>query len=148
MSGPRDGEESSSWRATFLAALEASGNVSAAARRAGVGRATANRHRAGEAEFREAWAEALEVAADALEEEVRRRAVDGWDEPVFHAGEICGYIRRYDGRLLMFLLAAIRPEKYRANYRVEHSGDGTVRVEYPPDWPDSPALAGDRSRRP
>jgi hypothetical protein len=128
-----------SWRATFLAALEASGNISASARRAGVGRATVYRHRAGEPDFREAWDEAMETAADALEAEIRRRAVDGWDEPVFHEGRICGYIRRYDDRLLMFLMRALRPE-FRDNAPVRPTGDRPepVRVEYPTDWPCSP----------
>jgi hypothetical protein len=129
MSGPVDGEEPSTWRAVFLAALEASGNVSAAARRAATHRGTAYRHRAADPSFREAWDEALEVALDALEAEARRRALEGWDEPVFHAGEICGHIRKYDAALLMFLMKAYRPE-FRDHARVEHSGDTTVRVEY------------------
>jgi len=136
MSGRAAGAMPSSWRETFLAAFETSANVSAAARRAGVGRATAYRHRAADPEFRAAWDEALEVAADALEAEVRRRAVDGWDEPVYHAGEICGYIRKYDDRLLMFLMRALRPE-FRDNAPVRPTGDRPepVRIEYPTDWP-------------
>ena len=121
--------ETRPWHATFLDALESSGNVTAAARRAGVDRGTAYRSRAAAAEFRAAWDEALEVALDALEAEARRRALEGWDEPVFHAGEICGHIRKYDAALLMFLMKAYRPE-FRDHARVEHSGDTTVRVEY------------------
>jgi hypothetical protein len=127
------------WRATFLSALEASGNVSASARRAGMHRGTAYRYRQADPEFRAAWDEALEVAADALEAEVRRRAVDGWDEPVFYDGKVCGYIRRYDDRLLMFLMKAYRPE-FRDHAPVRSTGDQPepVRVEYPGDWPCSP----------
>jgi hypothetical protein len=143
---PVDGEESASWRETFLCALEASGNVSASARRAGVGRATAYRHRQAEPEFRSGWDQAIETAMDDLEAEARRRAVDGWDEPVFFKGEVCGHIRRYSDALIMFLLKAYRPE-FRDNYRVEHSGDTTttVRVTYVNDWRDSPSVAGDAS---
>jgi hypothetical protein len=122
-----DGEN---WRATFLGALEASGNISAAARRAGVGRATAYRHRAGESDFRAAWDEALEVATDALEAEARRRALEGWEEPVFFNGQECGRVRKYDSTLLIFLLKAHRPEKFRDHAAVQHSGDLTIRVEY------------------
>ena len=138
MDGPMDDEQPSSWRATFLAALEASGNVSAAARRAATHRGTAYRHRQADPEFRAAWDEALETALDDMELEARRRAVDGWDEPVFFKGEVCGHIRRYSDALIMFLLKAYRPE-FRDNYRVEHSGtaDTVVRVEYVNDWPDS-----------
>jgi hypothetical protein len=141
VSGPVDGENS--WRSTFLAALEASGNVSASARRAGVGRATAYRHRQAESEFRSGWDQAIEVATDLLEGEARRRALEGWEEPVFYQGEICGHIRKYSDTLIMFLLKAYRPQ-FRDNYRVEHSGD-TVQVEvrYVDDWRDPPAVAGD-----
>jgi hypothetical protein len=146
---PVDGEESSSWRATFLGALEASGNVSASARRAGVGRATVYRHRAGEADFRESWDEALEVACDALEAEARRRALDGWDEPVFYEGKVCGHIRKYSDALIMFLLKAYRPQ-FRDHALTEHAVNAPVQVEvrYVNDWRDSPAVAGDRSERP
>jgi hypothetical protein len=132
-----DGEEPSSWRATFLAALEASGNVSAAAHRAGVHRCTAYRHRAGESDFRAAWDEALEVALDALEAEARRRALEGWEEPVFHEGKICGHIRKYADRLLMMLLKAYRPE-FRDNAPVRSTGDTTVQVVYVNDWRGEP----------
>jgi hypothetical protein len=118
------------WRTTFLGALEVSGNISAAARRAGVGRATAYRHRQAEPEFRSGWDEALEVATDALEDEARRRAVEGWEEPVFQGGQEVGRIRKYDSTLLIFLLKAHRPEVYRDNAAVQHSGDLTIRVEY------------------
>jgi hypothetical protein len=144
MSGPMDDEQPSSWRATFLAALEASGNVSAAARRAALHRGTAYRHRAADPSFRAAWDEALEVALDDLEAEARRRAVDGWDEPVFHAGVVCGHIRKYSDALIMFLMKAYRPE-FRDHARVEPSGDTTVRVVYANDWRDSPADSWHRS---
>jgi hypothetical protein len=141
-----DDEQPSSWRATFLAALEASGNVSAAARRAATHRCTAYRHRQADPEFRAAWDEALEVAMDDMEAEARRRAVDGWDEPVFYEGKVCGHIRKYSDALIMFLLKAYRPE-FRDNDRVVHSGDTTttVRIEYVNDWRDSPSGAGDAS---
>jgi hypothetical protein len=137
-----------SWHAVFLGALEATGNVSAAAHRAGVGRATAYRHRAGESDFRAAWDDALEVAMDALEAEARRRALEGWDEPVFHGGKVCGHIRKYDSALLIMLLKAHRPALYREDSHIEHSGDRTIRIEYPADWPESPSVAGDARGRP
>ena len=124
-----DGEKPSAWRAPFLAALEASGNISAAARQAGVGRATTYRHRKAEPEFAAAWEEAMETAADAVEEEIRRRGVDGWEEPVFHGGQEVARIRRYSDILLMFLAKKLRPE-FRDNAAVQHSGDLTIRVVY------------------
>ena len=126
------------WHAAFLTALESSGNVTVAARLAGVSRTAAYKARRGEAEFAASWDEALEVALDGMEAEARRRAVEGWEEPVFYQGKVCGHIRKYSDALIMFLLKAYRPE-FRDNYRVEHSGtaDTVVRVEYVNDWPDS-----------
>ena len=50
---------------------------------------------------------AEEDAIQQLELEARRRAFEGFDKPVFHAGEQCGLIRQYSDVLLMFLLKAI-----------------------------------------
>jgi hypothetical protein len=126
-----------------LSALEATGNITAAARRAGVDRGTAYRHRQAKPKFHEEWDAALEAATDALVAEARRRALEGWDEPVFFNGQECGRIRRYDSTLLIFLLKAHRPEKYRDNAAVQHSGDMTIRIEYVNDWRDVPETAGD-----
>ena len=66
-----------------------------------------------------------------LEAEARRRAAIGVDEPVFYKGKVVGHIRKYSDNLLMFLLKAHWPEKFRDNYGVEHSGPsgGPVKVE-------------------
>ena len=41
------------------------------------------------------------------------RARDGWEEPVFHQGEECGTIRRFDNNLLWKLIQA-KSKAYRA----------------------------------
>jgi hypothetical protein len=83
------------WRPVFLVTIRATGNVRLAASAAGINRATpyvrANRDPA----FAAAWAEAEQEAIDILEAEARRRALTGSDA------------------LIMFLLRAHRPERYR-----------------------------------
>ena len=121
------------WRKGFLAALELTGNVTAAATAAGIERTTAYkaRYRSEETEsrvFAKAWDEALEHATDLMEIEARRRALDGVEEPVYYKGEIVGGVRKYSDLLLIFMLKAHRPEKYRENLRVEHAGSVTVRT--------------------
>jgi hypothetical protein len=128
--------ETRPWHAAFLTALESSGNVTISARLAGVSRTAAYKARRGEPEFTAAWDVAMEIATDALEAEARRRALEGWEEPVYFNGSECGRIRKYDSTLLIFLLKANRPEKYRENQAVQHSGDLTVRVVYV-DAPDA-----------
>ena len=46
-----------------------------------------------------------------LELEARRRAYEGVEKPVFHAGEECDFIRQYSDVLMMFLLKAHRPDR-------------------------------------
>jgi hypothetical protein len=63
-------------------------------------------------EFKAAFEQAAEDATDLLEEEARRRAVEGVPEPHFYEGVACGYVQKYSDSLLMFLLKGKR-EAYR-----------------------------------
>jgi hypothetical protein len=120
------------WVPRFLDALASSPNVSAAARLAGIDRKTAYNWREQSSEFAEAWDDAIETSTDYLEAEARRRAFEGCDEPVFYQGEECGAIRKYSDTLMIVLLKAHRPEKYRERSQVEHVG--SVPVRYVNDW--------------
>jgi len=83
------------WQKAFLAALEKTGSVTAAAQAAHMGRSMVYQHKRQDPEFARQWDEALDQAADTLEDECRKRAFDGSDV------------------LLMFLLKGIRPQKWR-----------------------------------
>ena len=98
-----------SWQQRFLMRLAETGNVSAAARHAGRPRSYVYDCRRRDAAFGAAWADALEEAADRLELEALRRAVDGVDEDKFFQGAVVGQITRYSDNLLMSLLRARRP---------------------------------------
>ena len=112
------------WKPLFLDTLRGTGNVRLATSNADVARQVAYRARDSSATFRADWDEALEEARELLEAEARRRAAIGVDEPVFYKGKVVGHIRKYSDNLLMFLLKAHWPEKFRDNYAVEHSGPG------------------------
>lgn len=112
-------------RTAFLEALAACGNVSQAARTVGAARETFHRLRTHDAEFAAAWDDALEEAADRLEQEAWRRAHDGVEEPLTCAkGLILDdmgnpvMVRKYSDTLLIFLLKGARPQKYRDNVTV------------------------------
>lgn len=92
------------WRPTFLRAFETTGTVVQACRAAGIDRRTAYRERQRNEEFALAWADIDEKVTETLERVALQRAIDGSD------------------RLIEFLLRARRPETYRDNVRVEHSG--------------------------
>ena len=114
-----------SWQQRFLMRLAETGNVSAAARHAGRPRSYVYDCRRRDAAFGAAWADALEEAADRLELEALRRAVEGVDEYKFFQGAVVGQITRYSDNLLMFLLRARRP----ALFNRQISGQMTGRLQ-------------------
>jgi hypothetical protein len=91
--------------------LAAGWSVTHAAKRAGVNRQQFYEWRGMRDDFAAAWEQALQAGTDALEDEARRRAVDGWDEPVYQRGELAGHIRKYDSQLIQFLLRARDPAR-------------------------------------
>ena len=101
--GRSTGSVRQDWVPRFLDAIRASGNVRLAANAAGIDRSTPYIRASRDPAFKAAWAEANEDAVDLLEAEARRRA-----------------LTTSDG-LLMFLLRAHRPERYRdrVDVRVE-----------------------------
>lgn len=114
-------------RKKFLEELAQCGNVSQAALKAKIGRTTAYEWKVADPEFAAAWSEALEIAADRLEAEAWRRAHDGYEEPVFgrirkdQDGQI-GTVHRYSDTLLVLLLKAHKPEKFRERRETRHVG--------------------------
>jgi len=118
-------------RETFLDVLRETCNVSEAARAAGIGRRTAYEWRAADPAFAEAWKEAEEIAADKLEREAWRRAVDGTDKPISFQGVITATYKEYSDRMLEILLKAHRPDKFveRSKSEVTGPNGGPVRID-------------------
>jgi hypothetical protein len=108
----------------FLQAFAITGNVSASAATAGVSRRSHSNWLADDEAYQVAFADAREIAVDRLEDEARRRAYDGELEPVFQGGRLVGWKAVKDTTLLIFLLKALRPDKYRE--RFEHLHEGTI----------------------
>ena len=114
-------------REAFLRALADTGIVTVAAGVAGVTRARAYQVRKADPAFAAAWEDAEEKAADALEAEAWRRAVVGIAEPLVSAGKVVRdddgkplAIRRYSDTLLITLLRAHRPGRFKDRSVVEH----------------------------
>ncbi len=112
---------------TFFGVLRAGGSVSKAASAAGVGRTAVYQWRRSDPEFKAAWDDAVETGTDALEDEAFRRAFEGVEEPVFYQGDVVGHVRRYSDTMLIVMLKARRPEKYKEHRHV--SGSMTVNLE-------------------
>jgi hypothetical protein len=81
--------------------------------------------------YPELFEKAHQKAIAVLEDEARRRSVEGVQEPVFYKGQVVGHITRFSDQLLMFLLKGANPAKYRENAKVEVTGtDGEpIRLE-------------------
>ena len=95
-------------------------------------------------EFGAAWDEALEEGTDRLEDEARRRAVEGCEENVYYQGKIIDTKRNYSDTLLIFLLKGRRPEKYRE--RFEHfTPDKPVLIDIKVRYIDSDGTRTDRA---
>jgi hypothetical protein len=136
-------------RKLFLRAFVVCGSVSAAARAARVSR-TEHYEWLEDPEYAKAFAEAQDEAVERLEAEVYKSATRGIAEAVIYQGKLC-FEPLYDadglplvdpdtGRVVLsktplvvrkrndvaafFLLKALRPEKYRENAKIEHTGAG------------------------
>lgn len=106
----------------LLEYLEQTGRVDLACKLAKVPRRTAYAWRMDDSEFSKDWEIAIDRAVGLLEDEAHRRAHEGTDEPQFYQGVVCGHVRKYSDTLLIFLLKAHRPERYRDRASIEHTG--------------------------
>jgi hypothetical protein len=109
-------------REQFLQALADSGSVTAAVAVAGTSRTRVYELRKTDPAFAAAWDEAEEIATDRLQDEARRRAIEGVAEPLVSAGKLVRgddgqpiMIQRYSDNLLLALLKARRlPRRERS----------------------------------
>ena len=113
-------------RETFLKAYAQCGNLTTAAKAARVERRTIYEWQEHEPEFALAMRQADLQATEILEKEAWRRAREGHAEPVFQHGKQVGTIQRFSDQLLMFLLRARAPERYRD--RVDVSLTPTIKA--------------------
>lgn len=77
------------------------------------------------------FAAAFDVArrhhGEQWESATRARGIDGWEEPQFHDGKVCGHKRRYSDRCLEMGLKRFCPE-YREKMQVDATISGGVLV--------------------
>jgi len=92
------------------------GNISAACREAGIARETYRYWIEHDEAFGLAVGQATQVATEHLEETAYQRAVTGTEKAVYQGGELVGHHTETSDTLLIFLLKARAPEKYRDRY--------------------------------
>lgn len=111
-------------RTLFLAALAKGHTVTAAAGMAAVGRRTVYEWRESDPEFAKQWEDAYAAGTEVFEQEARRRAVEGIERGVYYMGERVDTQREFSDTLMMFMLKARAPEKYRERLDVKHDVGG------------------------
>ena len=129
----------------FLAAIRETGNITEAAKAAGVHRNSHYNNWLKDKEYAKEFVDAMDEAVDGLVKEAKRRATEGLRKYKFHSqsgkpilhpdtGEPY-YEHEYSDTLLIFLLKGARPETYRDNVKV--TGDSkepiVLRVVYDDD---------------
>ncbi len=114
-------DEIASMKRSFLAVFERLGSAGLTARSLGISLSRHYRWLANDATYAAKWREAQEVFVGRLEREAYRRAVKGVERKKFHKDEPIidpetgqQYVEReYSDQLLMFLMKANAPQKYR-----------------------------------
>lgn len=91
----------------FLAAFSATGVITTAAEAAQIDRST-HYEWLEDPDYEKRFHEAEEQAADILESEARRRAVEGVTKPIYQGKELVGHVQEYSDTLLTFLLSGRR----------------------------------------
>jgi hypothetical protein len=110
-------------KASFLEALACGWTVTHAAERTGTNKRRFYELREADEAFAAAWDDAIDQGTQVLEDELHRRAIEGWDEDSFDGdGKLVRRVRRYSPALLIFSLKARKPDVYRDNARVEVTG--------------------------
>ena len=98
----------------FIEALADTGSVEAACRAVNMSTVGAYhlRRQKGAESFRKAWAAALDLGVQRIEDVAMDRALNGVEVPVYSYGQLIGSRTAYNDRLLMFMLRNRAPERF------------------------------------
>jgi len=101
------------WRAHWLAVYASSGSKFHAARTAHVGVSTVDYHLRSDPDFAEQAEAAKAHAIDLLYTRAFQRCLEGDIEPVYWQGIVVGHIRKFDSRLQIEMLRALKPDVFK-----------------------------------
>lgn len=125
-------KDDTSWHASFIKALTSIANVKYACDLCAISRATAYEHKAKFPAFSKAWDEACEEAMDYLEQVAFKRATAGQVESQEFDKEtgkiLLRQTVRHSDTLLIFLLKANRPGKYREHHVITGEDGGPIQI--------------------
>lgn len=112
----------------FLKAFAEIGYVTQAAAAAGISRHTHIAWLNKSPGYEERFEDARQQHIDAMAAECFRRAVKGTTEHVYYLGCKVDSVQKYSDNLLMFMLKAAEPHKYRDNQKSEDDADLTKQI--------------------
>jgi hypothetical protein len=120
---PREGKLSQfRAKSEFLDLYLIHGNITTTCRALGLNRNRVAGWITKDKSFGEAFAEAKEMAADLVERAMYDVAINGHVKPVYQQGRLVGHTREVVPGLMIKVAQALRPEKWREQQKVEHSG--------------------------
>lgn len=117
---------SSKQKNRFLNTYIAEGTIGAAAEACGITRQTHYNWLKEDPEYKKGFAQAKEMAGDLIEEEARRRAVEGDECGIYYKGKRVGSYRKKSDALLILLLKGAKPDVYADRQETKISGEITV----------------------
>ena len=138
----------------FIDALALYGLVRAAANAVGMtpeGAYLLRRHPEGE-EFRAAWAAALDLGIEKLEDVAMERALNGVEVPVYSYGKLVGTRIKHNDRLVMFMLRNRAPGRFaegkpKALNALDRQPPARFKRQWREEWERERALAADRDEQ-
>lgn len=116
------------WTEIFIAQLREHGLEARAATAAGVSLRRVRALMEQDEGFAEEVEDAMEAAADVLEEEARRRAVEGVEKGVYYKGSRVDIQQEYSDTLLVQLLKGRRGRIFGEKREINLNAQGTVNV--------------------
>lgn len=108
----------------FLASYSQGHSITKSCQAAGIHRDTLYTWKEHDEPFMLRFNQAKEEGDDCIRDEVRRRGVEGWEEPVYQLARLAGTVRKYSDRMLEMMAKARMPE-----YRDKHDVNVTGSIE-------------------
>lgn len=115
-------------RAKYVDALLRTGLETTSAREAGVNMAKVRKEFELDESFKEECEEILEICADNLEAEARRRAVEGVAKGIYYRGDHIADETVYSDALLIKLLTARRPEVFGDKREITGAAGAPIQI--------------------
>ncbi len=119
-------------RRAYLVSYSVTGSFARAAKDAGIDLKTGYNWRNDDSDKNKPFLAAMQtgraMACDSVEAEIKRRGIEGVEEPVYQGGKLVGTKRVFSDTLLIFYAKGLMPEKYREQHEHVGAGGGPIQL--------------------